>query len=301
MEQVYVEQDCTFTHEGRTFESGGAVVTPDYAVGYVKGHEGSISKLGTITDWHGNELGRITWCSATWNAGDGVRMHQVEATINGVRYTGRTQGNGMTWKGKRTAKQPDTRVVAGSMGSAFLPPSHPGNRFEIETDLQRRKENRGSMSLEYAAELGNSDALRLIAEWEANKPALSTRENRLWVKQVQAHFRNCYRGEDSKREWDAGSMHIHGDGRYGSAVCKVSHVFEDWAGVHFIRKYYPEYRPIGPDMRAGCGECGHHLNAHANGEGGECAVIMDMPAYKANQLVGKVDATLLCRCHEFKL
>ena len=112
---TYVEQDCTVTHEGRTFEAGGAVVTPEYAIGYVKGIEQRDNEHFTffrggfwghieITDWHGNTLGhgRIThsWCVLSSSY-----MHQVEATINGVKYTGRTQGNGMIWKGKRMAKQ----------------------------------------------------------------------------------------------------------------------------------------------------------------------------------------------------
>ena len=31
--------------------------------------------------------------------------YQGEATINGVRYTGRTMGTGMIWRGKRKAGQ----------------------------------------------------------------------------------------------------------------------------------------------------------------------------------------------------
>ena len=106
---TYVEQDCTFTHEGMTFEAGGAVVTPEYAVGYVTNlDESQIHRNGCdITNWRGNKLGmgRVT---ARWETpGSYVSnyMHQVEATINGVKYTGRTQGNGMIWKGKRMAKQ----------------------------------------------------------------------------------------------------------------------------------------------------------------------------------------------------
>lgn len=33
---TYVETDCTFTHRGRAFEAGGAVVTTEYAIGYVQ-------------------------------------------------------------------------------------------------------------------------------------------------------------------------------------------------------------------------------------------------------------------------
>ena len=105
---TYVEQDCTFTHEGRTFEAGGAVVTPEYAIGYVKSmfieDEYNHWATGLITDWHGLFLGSILYAKV-FRAPSMIRMYQVEATINGVKYTGRTQGNSMIWKGKRMAKQ----------------------------------------------------------------------------------------------------------------------------------------------------------------------------------------------------
>lgn len=69
------------------------------ATGYLKQTDGKT----TITDWHGNHLGdakivaswslpRTSWISD--------RMFQVEATIDGVTYTGRSAGAGMFWRGK---------------------------------------------------------------------------------------------------------------------------------------------------------------------------------------------------------
>lgn len=111
---MYVEQDCTIEHEGRTFEAGGAVVTDQYAIGYVKDNEDTKyvnvwANRGNITDWHGNFLGGITRSKSfkQWNpsAGYYITMHQITARIDGIYYTGRSQGNGMIWKGKRCAKQ----------------------------------------------------------------------------------------------------------------------------------------------------------------------------------------------------
>lgn len=95
---TYVETGCTITHEGRTFEAGGAVVTPDYVIAY-------LSLDGTryhITDWHGQHLAnaRIT---ATWRTPHSWlsdTMHQVEATIDGITYTGRSGGAGLIWRGR---------------------------------------------------------------------------------------------------------------------------------------------------------------------------------------------------------
>ena len=47
---TYIETDCTFTHEGRTFEAGGAVVTPDHIIAYPGAN-------GVLTDWHGSAIG----------------------------------------------------------------------------------------------------------------------------------------------------------------------------------------------------------------------------------------------------
>jgi hypothetical protein len=96
---TYVETDCTFEIQGRTFEAGGAVVTPNYIVAYP-------AKNNALHDWHGNRIGH--WYSvASWpvNSYMGERMHQIEADVKGVTYTGRGFGENMIYKGKRKAGQ----------------------------------------------------------------------------------------------------------------------------------------------------------------------------------------------------
>jgi hypothetical protein len=91
----YVERDCTVTHEGREFTSGGAVVTAAFIIAYP-------GKDGVLKDWHGNALG--TWRAvSSWQMGWPVahRMFQIEATVNGVTYTGRGLGEGMIYRGRR--------------------------------------------------------------------------------------------------------------------------------------------------------------------------------------------------------
>lgn len=46
----YVESDCTVTHEGHSFESGGAVVTDQWIIGYLYRDE------RTIKNWHGDTV-----------------------------------------------------------------------------------------------------------------------------------------------------------------------------------------------------------------------------------------------------
>ena len=112
MHDVYIETDCTVTHEGRTFEAGGAYVTPERICAYVgkveggrgfEGHLGSEPQYRTLTDWHGKRIGTIRLTSS-WPIRSFLapRMYQAYATVKGVTYTGRTMGEGMVFNGKRT-------------------------------------------------------------------------------------------------------------------------------------------------------------------------------------------------------
>jgi hypothetical protein len=116
MTNAYVEQDCCFEHEGRSFCAGGAAINGDVAIGYVTGlpeddRAARLSafrvSLGVITNWHGDEtLGRITrftsWPIRSYLS---PRMYQITARIDGVFYTGRSGGNGMIWRARKVAKQ----------------------------------------------------------------------------------------------------------------------------------------------------------------------------------------------------
>lgn len=100
MSATYLETDCTFTHEGRTFESGGALVTPAYVVAY-------LAKDGVLTDWHGRPLG--TYRSvATWKTPRSYfapSMSQVVANVDGIIYTGRSAGIGCIYRGRARRHQ----------------------------------------------------------------------------------------------------------------------------------------------------------------------------------------------------
>jgi hypothetical protein len=92
---VYIERDCVIEHDGRRFESGGASVSRAFLIAY-------LGKNGVLSDWHGRRLGtyRIT---STWRIHSWVSrtMHQVEAAVAGVTYTGRSCGVGMIYRGRR--------------------------------------------------------------------------------------------------------------------------------------------------------------------------------------------------------
>ena len=133
------------------------------------------------------------------------------------------------------------RIASGGMGGFLNPPTHPEHMNHVETDLQRRPENRGIMSLTAAAEATWLDptirgaARRILQSWQA--PALETEEIQAWVRQVLGYFRGCYRGpQDGPECWHAGNLRI--DSASDPMECADLH-----AGVHFIRQYYPDFVP----------------------------------------------------------
>jgi hypothetical protein len=99
MQTPYVEQDCTVEHDGRKYESGGVVVTDQFIVAY-------LGKGDRLTDWHGNEIG--TWTAlSSWPIRSYItdRMYSVACVVNGVRYVGRSCGEGMSIRAKRSPRQ----------------------------------------------------------------------------------------------------------------------------------------------------------------------------------------------------
>ena len=96
---TFIERDCIVEYEGKRFESRGAYVSDQHIVAYP-------GPDGRLNDWHGLELG--TWrATSSWpvNSHYGHRMYQIEATVNGVTYTGRGFGQGMIYRGRRKANR----------------------------------------------------------------------------------------------------------------------------------------------------------------------------------------------------
>ncbi|HWC39364.1 MAG TPA: hypothetical protein VG476_12580, partial [Acidimicrobiales bacterium] len=78
-------------------------------------------------------------------------------------------------------------------------------------------------------------------EWE--RPAIESDEVRDWIAQVLGYFRNCYRGDGPEPQcWHAANLHIV----RGDDLPPV----DEHAGVHLIRKYYPEYTPTADDFKS---------------------------------------------------
>lgn len=108
----YIEKDCTITHQGKSFTSGGAVITPDIVIGYV-GDKVDGKNYRILTDWHGNAIGRCR-ITSTWenrNSWQSSTMHQIVAIVDGIAYTGRGMGLGMIYKGKKCRTANSARIA----------------------------------------------------------------------------------------------------------------------------------------------------------------------------------------------
>jgi hypothetical protein len=99
---TYTEGPCCIEHEGRKFCADGARVTSERIVGYLKLSSEHVGAVGTVTDWHGRELGAcvVTARWATPRSYLSSHMLQVRATVDGVTYTGRGAGNNMLYRGR---------------------------------------------------------------------------------------------------------------------------------------------------------------------------------------------------------
>lgn len=91
-------EKATITHNGKKYTAGGAAVSAKAIVAYV-------GKAGVLTNWKGKKIGtyRIVSSWRTPRSYISDRMYQLEATVKGRLYTGRSAGEGMIFKGKRKA------------------------------------------------------------------------------------------------------------------------------------------------------------------------------------------------------
>ncbi|HEY5657143.1 MAG TPA: hypothetical protein VIY27_05095 [Myxococcota bacterium] len=147
------------------------------------------------------------------------------------------------------SKPVSARVTYRGMGGFLNPPTHPEHHLHVETDLRRRPENRGGMSLSAAAECdyidprARAEAQRRLAKWEPlpiDDPAIVD-----WVHQVLGYFRGMYQGLRGPvppgTEWHV--ENLFSDPERDPVQSADSH-----AGVHYIRKFYPEYMPTAEDF-----------------------------------------------------
>lgn len=143
----------------------------------------------------------------------------------------------------------DAQIVRNGAGGFLDPPEYPTHEYHVQTDLRRRPENRGSMALTYAVEEApwldpetKREAKALIDKWKTSRPALNSQKVQDWIHQVLGYFKNSYRNPSAgAQQWHASKL-VFDDER--DPVQNA----DDHAGVHLIRKFYPDFSPTQQDF-----------------------------------------------------
>lgn len=146
-------------------------------------------------------------------------------------------------------KKEKGRIIRGGMGGFLDPPGYPTHDWSVQTDLRRRPENRGLMSIDSATKAEwldgatRSHARRLVEQWRASRPPLSSPQVRDWVHQVLGYFGSMYRNPavPEDRQFNVSEMISN------PRLDPVRHA-DDHAGVHFVREFYPEFSPSATDF-----------------------------------------------------
>lgn len=133
-----------------------------------------------------------------------------------------------------TSKRDYGKIIHEGAGGFLCPPTHPMHKWSVKSSYG----DTFFMCLETAAYDSpwlNADtrvrAKQILAAW---KPLPITDVSvQDWIRQVLGYFRNCYQAENGS--WKAGELRIL---KQGEALPYDKH-----AGVHLIRKYYPDYYP----------------------------------------------------------
>ncbi len=81
---MFFEKDCTITHQGKTFEAGGAWLA-QCSDGKWRGVVYVNTSKGTVTDWHGNHIAKVRWSNYRGNF---CKMRRVSFTYQGSNFVG---------------------------------------------------------------------------------------------------------------------------------------------------------------------------------------------------------------------
>ena len=141
----------------------------------------------------------------------------------------------------------DDRVVEGQgMGGFLEPPGHPEHTYHVETELRRAPANRGGVSLggaleySYISPESRAEAKRLLEGYKP--PPIKSAAAKAWIQQILGYYRGMYRNPNvsGERQWHVSDMQVRD-------WDPMEHI-EDHAGVRFIRRFYPKYRPTKKDF-----------------------------------------------------
>ena len=158
---------------------------------------------------------------------------------------------------KDTPKHNWGKIIDEGMGGFLTPPGHPEHYKSIKSVY----EDTFHISLSSAISKDNKwlntevrqQARTLLKKWEKEKLPLNHKDVQEWIYQVMGYFTDCYKGET----WNANGFHynnliIQPPPKYIIVYPSIKQEIDapNWiiehqnqhAGVHYIRKYYPEFK-----------------------------------------------------------
>lgn len=149
------------------------------------------------------------------------------------------------------------KIVEGSGGCFLDPPTYPTHHHHIEGVWGGFFMGLTAIADEdWLDDECRAEAKALLAGWE--RPPITDPAIKDWIRQVLGYFRGCFQGVDSEGlpSWKAGEL-LHGKRRCPECGSIVEVDPADYvkyacqhAGVHLIRKFYPEYIPTKADFQS---------------------------------------------------
>ena len=128
-------------------------------------------------------------------------------------------------------------IVNKGMGGFLNPPTHP----EHDRSVQGKNFSMsltGALEADWLTDHTKLKAKTILDAWEPLRLDLV----KDWIYQVLGYFHDCYVGQDEQgnASWNADKLRI-------AKIDPMLNI-DLHAGVHLIRKYYPEYVPIKEDF-----------------------------------------------------
>ena len=85
MTTKFIETECKFTHEGKTYESGGAWIA-ECTDGKMRGVVYVNERKGIVTTWHGEKIAELD--TLTDYQGNFCKMQRISFTLDGKKFIG---------------------------------------------------------------------------------------------------------------------------------------------------------------------------------------------------------------------
>lgn len=136
----------------------------------------------------------------------------------------------------------NSRIVRSEMGGFLNPPTHPEHYYSVRGECGCTSLS-AAVDSEYVDETTRAKAKQLLDDWRP--PALDSPKVKDWIYRVLGYYKGIYKGDGPEPEcWNASNLKSlrtnPGD--------LDSFDDESNAGVHHIRRFYPEYAPTASEF-----------------------------------------------------